>query len=300
MSSRRPITEQGAERSSSGKDRVTDRQEPPEKRGVPTDNPKNVVNSVVKAFNVLHAFTAQTSSLTIGEVALATGMDRGTAFRLVHTLVSLDYLRPVPSKRFRLTLKCLELGFLALSQGGLAEHAAPLLSECVPEFADAASLGTLDGADVVFLQRVEMGLRRNVDRRPGGRVRAYAAALGHAILAYLPQQQQIVILESSERPKLSERTLTNLDALLERLQQVRKHGYAVSDGENAYGLRTVAVPILDPDGVPVAGVSLTVDAERMSIDALIKSATPRALAIADELSRALRYSADAISVGKNR
>jgi hypothetical protein len=251
MSSRTPKTEHGAEGNGTREERVPDLQVGPEKRGTPTDNPKNVVNSVIKAFGVLHAFTAQTPALTVSEVALATGMDRGTAFRLVHTLVSVDYLRPAPSKRFRLTLKCLELGFLALSQGGLAEHAAPLLSECVPEFADAASLGTLDGADVVFLQRVELGLRRNVDRRPGQRVRAYAAALGHAILAYLPPRQQIAILESSERTKLSERTLT-------------------------------------------------VDAERMSIDALVASATPRALAIADELSRALRYSAGTINVRTNR
>lgn len=270
--------------------------EPRAKAAGPADNPKNVVNSVVKAFSVLHAFTASTPALTVSEVALATGMDRGTTFRLVHTLVSLDYLRAVPGRRFSLTLKCLELGFLALSSGGLAEHAAPLLAACVPEFGDAASLGALDGADVVFLQRVDGGLRRNVDRRPGQRVRAYAAALGHAMLAYLPQDRQIIILESSERTKLSERTLTDLDALLERLQQVRKQGYAVSDGENAYGLRTVAVPVLDADGKPVAGVSLTVDADRMSIDALVDLATPKARAIAEELSRALRFSAGAISV----
>jgi IclR family pca regulon transcriptional regulator len=90
------------------------------------------------------------------------------------------------------------------------------------------------------------------------------------MLAWLPEARQIEILESSERTKLSERTLTDLDALLERLRQVRSQGHAVSDGENAYGLRTVAVPVLDSGNVPVAGVSLTVDADRMSIDQLVE------------------------------
>ncbi|MFM0223722.1 IclR family transcriptional regulator [Paraburkholderia dipogonis] len=124
---------------------------------------------------------------------------------------------------------------------------------------------------------------------------AYASAHGHAMLAWLPEARQIEILESSERTKLSERTLTDLDALLERLRQVRNQGYAVSDGENAYGLRTVAVPVLDSGNVPVAGVSLTVDADRMSIEQLVEIATPKALEIADELSRALRFSAGAIT-----
>jgi IclR family pca regulon transcriptional regulator len=268
-----------------------------EEKSSPADNPKNVVNSVVKAFGVLHAFTSAQAALTVSEIASAAEVDRGTAFRLVHTLVSLGYLQPVPVRKFRLTLKCLELGFLALTSQDLWAHATPLLEACVPEFCDAASLGALDGPDVIYLARVDKGLaRHNIDRRPGRRVRAYGAALGHAILAFLPEAVQVDVLESSERVKLSERTLIDLDALLERLRQVKKQGYAISDGENAFGLRTVAAPVFDASNRPVAGVSLTVDAQRMSIDDLVETATPKARAIASELGRAVSFSAGAIGV----
>lgn len=272
-----------------------------EDKSRPADNPKNVVNSVMKAFAVLHAFRPEQAALTVSEIAAAADLDRGTAFRLIHTLVALGYLAAVPVRRYRLTLKCLELGFMALSSHDLWAHAQPLLDACVPEVADAASLGALDGADVLYLQRVDKGLaRHNVDRRPGQRVRAYGAALGHAMLAFMPEAEQVRILESAERIKLSERTLTDLDALLQRLRLVRERGYAVSDGENAYGLRTVAVPVLDGAGVPVAGVSLTVDADRMSVEELVATAAPRALAIATELSRALRFSGGAIAVNASK
>lgn len=137
----------------------------------PADNPKNVVNSVLKAFSVLHAFKPEQPAMTVSEIAAATGMDRGTTFRLIHTLVALDYLRSVPVRKFRLTLKCLELGFLALSSHDLWAHAGPLLEDCVPDFCDAASLGALEGPDVIYLARVDKGLaRNNVDRRPGRRL----------------------------------------------------------------------------------------------------------------------------------
>jgi IclR family pca regulon transcriptional regulator len=123
----------------------------------PSENPKNVVNSVVKAFKVLQAFTTAEPTMTVSEVAAATGTDRGTAYRLIHTLVSLGYMRAVPVRRFRLTLKCLELGFIVLSSQDVPMHAGPLLQECVPEISDAASVGVLDGADVVFMQRVGPG-----------------------------------------------------------------------------------------------------------------------------------------------
>jgi IclR family transcriptional regulator, pca regulon regulatory protein len=266
------------------------------------ENAKNLVRSAAKAFAVLRAFDPELPELTITEVAGRTGLDRGTAFRLIHTLVSLGYLCPVPgSRRFRLTLKCLELGFLALSSQDLRAHAAPLLRECVPAVADAGSLGTLDGPDVIYLERVDTGLgRHDVDRRPGRRIRAYGAALGHAQLAFLPEARQIAILESAERVKLSERTLTNLDALLDRLREVRVQGYAVSDGENAYGLRTVAAPVLDEAGAPVAGISLTVDAGRMALDEFIAIAKPEILQVAEELTKAVRHSAGTIGVGPSR
>jgi IclR family transcriptional regulator, pca regulon regulatory protein len=273
----------------------------PPRPDTPADNPKNVVNSVSKAFKVLQAFDADRQELNVSEVAGATNLDRGTAFRLIHTFVSLGYLRQVPIRRYRLTLKCLELGFLALSDRDLRSHARPMLQECVPDVVDAASLGTLDGPDAVFLERIDTGLsRHNLDRRAGRRIRAYGAALGHCMLAFLPEAQQVSILESAERVKLSEKTLVDLNSLLVRLRQVRTNGYAVSDGENAYGLRTVAAPVLDPDGYPVAGVSLTVDAERMSIDALVKIAVPKVLGIASELSRALRLSAGSIRIDPSK
>ncbi len=263
---------------------------------------KNQVQSVAKVFAVLKAFGRGASELTAAEVAARAGLDRGTAFRLIHTLLDLGYVRGVPdSRRYRLTLRCLELGFAALSAGDLPEHAAPLLHEAVPEAADAASLGALEHGEVIYLARIEATLERHgLVRRPGTRVGAYATALGQAILAWLPPAEQVAHLQAVDRVMLSERTLIGLDALLVRLAEVRTRGFAVSDGENAYGLRTVAAPVLDAAGRPLAGVSLTIAATRMPVEAFVTSAAPVALRIAAELSEGLRLSLGAIGIPRGR
>jgi IclR family transcriptional regulator, pca regulon regulatory protein len=260
-----------------------------------TENSKNLVHSIEKAFAVLRAFDASLPALTISDVAKRTGLDRGTAFRLIHTLVHLGYLAPVPRTRlFRLTLKCLELGYAPLAQNDLKAYAKPLLVEVVPDHCDAASLGMLDGADVVYIERVQSDdLDYAVDRRIGSRTGAYAAALGQAILAYLPLEEQRRVLESSRRVKLSERTLIDLGQLLDRLASVRRQGFAVADGENAYGVRSIAAPVLDADETPVAAVSMTLRDARMERDAFVASATPQILRIAAELTRAVRMTAGA-------
>ncbi|MDH6177245.1 IclR family pca regulon transcriptional regulator [Bradyrhizobium japonicum] len=240
-------------------------------------NPKNHVASVGKAFAVLKSFSSEAFELTLSEIAARADLDRGTAFRLIQTLTELGYLQGVPqSRRFRLGVACLDLGYTVLSRGSLRPIVEPLLRDLVPAVGDAASLGILDGGDVIYLARVGAGLdRHKMDRRPGTRIPAYSAALGHVMLAHLPRDQQIERLELRPRVKLSERTLTDLDALLARLDQVKKKGHAVSDGENAYGLRTLATPIFDAQGFVIGGLSVTVDAMRMDMAAFRDEALPR-------------------------
>ncbi|TFV49072.1 IclR family transcriptional regulator [Bradyrhizobium niftali] len=244
-------------------------------------NPKNYVASVGKAFAVLRSFTSEAFELTLSEVAARADLDRGTAFRLIQTLIELGYLQPVPqSRRFRLGLACLDLGYTVLSHGSLRAIVEPLLRDLVPEVGDAASLGILDGGDVIYLARIGAGLdRHKMDRRPGSRIPAYSAALGHVMLAHLARDEQIERLEARPRVKLSERTLTDLDALLARLDLVRKKGHAVSDGENAYGLRTLATPIFDAQGVVIGGLSVTIDAMRMDMPAFRDQALPRLMQV---------------------
>lgn len=263
------------------------------------DNPKNQVQSVAKVFAVLRSFTADHPEQTLAEVAARSGLDRGTAYRLVHTLADLGHLRAVPeTRRFRLTLKCLELGFAALSADDLPGHAAPLLREVVPRHADAASLGVLEQGEVVYLARVEAGLERHgLVRRAGTRIGAYATALGQAMLAWLPVAEQHEQLAAVPRVMLSERTLTDLESLMGRLAAVRARGFAVSDGENAYGLRTVAAPVLDARGAPAAGVSLTIGSDRLPLADFIALTAPRVCALAEELGTGLRLSFGTIGPG---
>ena len=268
----------------------------PEKSSATQKSAKNSVQSVVKAFQVMRAFTPDHTEMSISEVAQKAGLDRGTAYRLLHTLREEGYIAAVPkSRRFRLTLKCLELGFTTLTHYSLRELSRPLLADLLEDVADAASLGMLDGPDVVYVERLQGDLGgRLLERRVGARTRIYAAALGQAILAFEPPAVQRVTLELSDRIKLSERTITDIDELMRRMEKIRERGWAFSDGENAYGLRTVAAPIFDAGGQAVAAISATVAAERWAIEEFLDKAPARVLAVTRELSEGLRMSGGAI------
>jgi IclR family transcriptional regulator, pca regulon regulatory protein len=186
---------------------------------MPSTPDKNAVHSLAKGFRVLEAFTAERTEMGLAEVARAASIDNATAFRFLNTLVQLGYVEKIPeTKRFRLTLKCIDLGFNAIARTDLREFARPLLRELLNDTIEAASIAVPDGPDLVYVERVQAGLvRLGVDVRIGSRVPAYSTAIGHAVLAHLPRETQIRLLEVAPRRRLTSTTLTGLDALLARV-----------------------------------------------------------------------------------
>lgn len=254
------------------------------------NNDKNTVKSVVKAFAVLQSFGPDAEELVIADVARAAGLDNATAFRLLNTLVSLGYVEKVPdSRRFRLTFKCLDLGFNAIARSDIRSLGRPLLRSLVNDRIEAASIGVLDGHEIVYVERIQAGLQRlAVDVRVGNRVPAFSSALGRAILAHLPLDDERAILEASSPRPLTQYTLVDIDRLLSEIAKVRRDGYAVSDQETVTGLRVLAAPITDVDGIPIAAMSVAAPAYGQTLEQFIEDARDATCAAARQLSLAVR------------
>jgi IclR family pca regulon transcriptional regulator len=255
-----------------------------------TVDAKNTVQSLAKGFKVLHAFTAQEPELTMAEVARKAGMDNATAFRFLNTLVSIGYIEKVEGSRcFRLSLKVLDLGFHAIARSDLRTHARPILRSLVGELNEAASIGVLDGSSVMYVERVQAGLTQlGVDVRIGSRVPVYSTAVGQAILAWLPREMQLQVLSGQPLIKLTDTTITDLDALLARLEDIRSVGYALSDGETVAGLYVLAVPVLDIDGIPVAALSVAAPAHRNSLHHFRDNTLDAVVSAAAQLAKSLQ------------
>lgn len=256
------------------------------------DDSRNLVNSLSKGLRVLEAFTAEQPEMTLSEVARAAGIDAGTAFRMLNTLVMLGYIARVPdSKRFRLTLKVIDLGLHAIGRSDLRELARPILRELVGEISEAASLGVLDGGDILYVERVRAGLTRlGVDIRIGTTISASTSVIGYAVLAFLPPaDRERVLAMEPRRGGLAPAPLTKTE-LKRTLETVRKQGFALQDSQFGNGLRILAAPVLDVDGFPIAAVSVAAPAVRISMDDFRELALERVRIAAADIARAVQAS----------
>ncbi|KAB8038479.1 IclR family transcriptional regulator [Janthinobacterium aquaticum] len=251
---------------------------------------KNTVQSLAKGFRVLQAFTAQEPELTMAEVARKADMDNATAFRFLNTLVAIGYVEKVEDTRyFRLSLKVLDLGFHAIARSDLRTRARPILRSLVGEINEAASVAVLDGSDVMYAERVQAGLvRLGIDVRIGSRVPAYSSAVGQAILAWMPREVQLRVLHGKPLLRLTDTTLTDIDALLARLDHVRSVGYAVSDQETVSGVYVVAAPVFDIDGMPVAALSVAAPTYHTTLSQFEADTKEAVLQAAAQLAKSLQ------------
>ncbi|AOX11790.1 MULTISPECIES: IclR family transcriptional regulator [Pseudomonas] len=253
-------------------------------------NQRSTVQSLAKGFRVLEAFTAESDELTLSQIAAKAELDPGTTYRMLNTLVDLGYVSRIPeSKRFSLTLKILNLGFHAIAHTDLRSLVRPVLRGLVSETSEAASFAVLQGADVLYLERVRAGITRlGVDIRIGTTVPACQTAIGQSILAFLPDHEVERIKELSSSTSFMSKSLSR--PLSEVLEQIRKDGYIITESLFAEGLRILAVPVLDIDGYPVGAISIAAPAVRCTTEELERRALSVTIAAAKNIGRALQAS----------
>jgi IclR family transcriptional regulator, pca regulon regulatory protein len=214
------------------------------------------VRSLDRGLAVIKAFDAEHAEQSLSDVARRTGLPRAAARRFLLTLAELGYVR-TDGKLFALTPRVLELGYAYLSSLSLPEIAAPHLESLVRRVQESASVSVLDGPDVVYVARVSTSRIMTVAITIGTRLPAFATSMGRVLLAALPSDERARRLAALPAQQLTERTITDPDALGRELDAVREAGYCVVDQELELGLRSISVPVRDRAGEVVAAVNVS-------------------------------------------
>ncbi len=244
------------------------------------------VQSLERGLAVLRVFSAETSSLTLSEVARLAGTSPATARRILHTFQALGYVTN-DGRRFELTSKVLDLGYAYLSSlqlGELAQPAMELLSEQVHESVSAA---VLDGDEIVYVARVPTTRIMSITLTLGSRLPALTTSLGRVLIADLGDDEIDKRLADAAVEARTASTKTDRDDLRQELTLVRAQGFAVVDEELEIGVRSVAAPLRDRRGRAIAALNIGAQAGRVSMDRLLGEFVPQLLAAATDITALL-------------
>jgi IclR family pca regulon transcriptional regulator len=252
--------------------------------------------SLERGLAILGCFTPKRPVLGIADIADELGMSRSTTHRYVITLVALGYLEQGASRKYRLGLRVTDLGMSALNSTGLREHAHPYLEELRQRTSYTTSLGVLDGADVLYVDRVRSFRRGqstiDLNLHTGSRLPAYCTAMGKLLLANLPEPEQRELIASMKLTKRAPNTITAKKTLREELDAIQPAGFAVNDQELAADLYAIAAPIRNEARDVVAAVNLAARSSMISLEELVDALAPHLLSTADRISARLGYRRD--------
>ncbi len=203
--------------------------------------------------------------MTAGHLASALGVPRASLYRQLSAMVEHGYVVHLPEEsRYGLGVAAYELGSGYSRQQPLARLGAPVLAGLVDRVGESAHLAVLEGRDVVYIVEERAPRRPTLITDVGVRLSALATASGRAILSALPDAQVRATFPSTAAfESAPEGSPGSYRELKELVRLTRARGFAWEDGSVTAGLASVAVPVRDHAGWPIAAIAVTFDSARI-------------------------------------
>ncbi|MDZ4397188.1 IclR family transcriptional regulator [Hydrogenophaga sp.] len=228
----------------------------------PTEKPGESVRAVDRALEILMAFTATDHQLTASELLKRVDLSRPTLYRLLRTLEHSGFIvSSGDPQRFELGPSVAHLAHVWSSSLDIATLAQPMLRRLWDQTGETVALLVHQGNSRICVAELPSAQPLSFKRGLGYREDVTLGASGRAILAHVPTPESY-LNKSGET--------VNVSAYLDRLQQIREQGYAISRDELIQGAVAVAVPFfLGNDKVmgslAVFGPGVRVDQARVSV-----------------------------------
>ena len=251
------------------------------------------LTSLEKALRLVDA-VAKAGNAGLRELAAELGFPPSTVHRLLTVLTASRYLTQNPAtKKYRLSLRFLELGAMVRENLDVITAARPHMTELMEATSETVNLALFDGAGIAYVDQVaNSNSFLRMFTRVGTRAALHCTGVGKACLAGLPKDFVTGYWQVAEKRRYTEKTIVDEPRLNRELQVIHRQGYAVDDEEMEVGVRCVASAIRQDRNSIVAGVSISGPSSRL---------TTERMSLMGELVRqaAARISADLGYSGKD-
>lgn len=248
----------------------------------PTASPP--VQALDRGLQVLAAL-AREDRATLTEIAQRVDLPPSTTHRLLttldqHGLVEFEEV----GQTWMIGVEAYRIGSSFLRRTNVVEAAREPMRALMVATGETANLGIADDGDVVFVSQVETHNPIRAFFRPGTRSLMHSSGIGKALLAEMSRAEVEEILRRKGLPEYTSKTVTSPPALFLDLEAIHARGWSLDDEERFMGMRCVAAPIRDAQGVAIAGISVSGPSVRFS-DRMVEEFGARVCQAAAEVSR---------------
>lgn len=217
------------------------------------------VPALRRGLAVLRMLAGKAGPVSAAAVARELDLPRSTTYHLLAELEAGGFVTHLPEeRRYGLGIAVFELGSAYLRHEPLERLAGPLLRVLVDRVGHNAHLGVLHGNESLYLIKERPAKPETLVTDVGVRLPGHLTASGRAILAHLPPAHVRALFPSAAMfVDRTGRGPRGLAALRTTLAAQHRRGWAVEDGHVTEGFASVALPVFDHGGRPLAAISVT-------------------------------------------
>ena len=229
--------------------------------------PVAAVQSVDRALSILEIL-ARRGAAGVTEIAVELGVHKSTASRLVSVLEARGFVEQLADRgKYQLGFGIVRLAGSRTTERDLAAEGHRLCEALAADVGETVNVAILAGDRAVNISQVRGPSAISVQNWVGQSTPLHATSSGKVLLAHAAGVDLERLL-GRELPRYTDRTITDLRALVGELEHVRRQGFAMTLEEYEVALNAVAAPVRDHTGEVVAAVSVSGPSYRLSAGAL--------------------------------
>ena len=215
-------------------------------------------HSALRTLEILEYLAASGEARSISEISRDLGYPKNSVFDIVGALLEKGFIRvdDPKLKTYTVGLSAYRVGMSYINRADLYSIAHGVLTDLKNELGETVYLAVEDHGSVVYLDKIESSQPLRSACSVGSKKPMYLTGLGKAMLAGY-DDERILAFARGPFERRTETTLCDFDTLMQDIEQTRKRGYAVDNGEDVEIIRCVAAPIRNARNETVAAISVS-------------------------------------------
>lgn len=204
------------------------------------------VQSVRRVIDVLKTVAGGMRPMPVGAIAREVGLPTSTTYRLIAALEAAGMVQRLPDGHIGVGVATLDLANAARrhSEAGILWAVRPKMQWLAQQTQETVILMMPAGTEAVCVDQIPSLYPVRLSYEPGRAMPLYAGASNKVILAFLDQRHRDQIVDNSAGKLLATGEPVVRESLHQQLEEIRRAGYCVTEGEINHDTTGLAYPIL--------------------------------------------------------
>ena len=202
--------------------------------------------SLLRGLTIMEQFFKSSDTLGISDLSRLTGLHKSTVHRLVTTLEECRWLRRTKGDRFQIGIKPVILGHKGGDQVSSLSITHEYLTQLRDHLQETTVLTMMINDETTCVDKASSHQRLSCTSEIGRIYPCHAGATGFAVLLGMDEEEARAHLERHELVRYTERTVTDIERLMERYRLEKARGYSLASGQVDPGITGIAMPIWFP------------------------------------------------------